>query len=77
MAEVMPDSRSGTPGADTYKVKGNLHWVSGMAVPALVYWAINAGDAVGMRGWAVPMATRHRLCAGRAHPSRRPGTAQP
>ncbi|MCB1940045.1 MAG: glutamine--tRNA ligase, partial [Rhodocyclaceae bacterium] len=23
-----PDSKSGTPGADTYKVKGNLHWVS-------------------------------------------------
>ncbi len=23
-----PDSRSGTPGADRYKVKGNLHWVS-------------------------------------------------
>ena len=27
-AEVMPDSRSGTPGADNYKVKGNIHWVS-------------------------------------------------
>ena len=25
--EVMPDSKSGTPGADTYKVKGNIHWV--------------------------------------------------
>ena len=24
----LPDSRSGTPGADTYKVKGNIHWVS-------------------------------------------------
>ena len=23
-----PDSRSGTPGADDYKVKGNIHWVS-------------------------------------------------
>ena len=23
-----PDSRSGSPGADNYKVKGNLHWVS-------------------------------------------------
>jgi glutaminyl-tRNA synthetase len=23
-----PDSRSGTPGADRYKVKGNIHWVS-------------------------------------------------
>jgi glutaminyl-tRNA synthetase len=28
LAELMPDSRSGTPGADGYKVKGNIHWVS-------------------------------------------------
>ncbi|MDR2014477.1 MAG: glutamine--tRNA ligase/YqeY domain fusion protein [Azoarcus sp.] len=27
-AEYFPDSKSGTPGADQYKVKGNLHWVS-------------------------------------------------
>ena len=27
-AEYLPDSKSGTPGADNYKVKGNLHWVS-------------------------------------------------
>ncbi|MEX0959242.1 MAG: glutamine--tRNA ligase/YqeY domain fusion protein [Burkholderiales bacterium] len=26
--EVYPDSKSGTPGADQYKVKGNIHWVS-------------------------------------------------
>jgi len=26
--KVFEDSRSGTPGADTYKVKGNIHWVS-------------------------------------------------
>ena len=26
--EVYPDSKSGTPGADNYKVKGNIHWVS-------------------------------------------------
>ena len=26
--ELFPDSKSGTPGADTYKVKGNIHWVS-------------------------------------------------
>ena len=24
----MPDTKSGTPGADSVKVKGNLHWVS-------------------------------------------------
>jgi glutaminyl-tRNA synthetase len=26
--DYMPDSKSGTPGADNYKVKGNIHWVS-------------------------------------------------
>ena len=26
--EYFPDSKSGTPGADAYKVKGNIHWVS-------------------------------------------------
>ena len=24
----LPDSKSGTPGAETYKVKGNIHWLS-------------------------------------------------
>jgi glutaminyl-tRNA synthetase len=28
LARVLPDSKSGTPGADQYKVKGNIHWVS-------------------------------------------------
>jgi glutaminyl-tRNA synthetase len=26
--KYFPDSKSGTPGADTYKVKGNIHWLS-------------------------------------------------
>jgi glutaminyl-tRNA synthetase len=26
--EYLPDSKSGTAGADAYKVKGNIHWVS-------------------------------------------------
>ncbi|MCP5266677.1 MAG: glutamine--tRNA ligase/YqeY domain fusion protein [Burkholderiaceae bacterium] len=35
LAEVLPDSKSGTPGADNYKVKGNLHWLSiSKALPA-------------------------------------------
>lgn len=35
--EYLPDSKSGTPGADGYKVKGNLHWVSARhAYPAEV-----------------------------------------
>jgi glutaminyl-tRNA synthetase len=28
LAKTLPDSKSGTPGADQYKVKGNIHWVS-------------------------------------------------
>jgi NhaA family Na+:H+ antiporter len=31
--------------------------VGGMIVPALLYTAFNWGDPVGMKGWAVPMAT--------------------
>lgn len=31
--------------------------VGGMAVPALIYSAINWGDATAMRGWAIPAAT--------------------
>jgi NhaA family Na+:H+ antiporter len=31
--------------------------LGGMAVPALIYAAINAGDAVALRGWAIPSAT--------------------
>jgi glutaminyl-tRNA synthetase len=27
-ADYFPDSKSGTDGANTYKVKGNIHWVS-------------------------------------------------
>jgi glutaminyl-tRNA synthetase len=27
-ANLLPDTRSGTPGADSIKVKGNIHWVS-------------------------------------------------
>jgi glutaminyl-tRNA synthetase len=27
-ANLLPDTRSGTPGADSVKVKGNIHWVS-------------------------------------------------
>lgn len=31
--------------------------IGGMVVPALVFWLFNNGDAVSMRGWAIPMAT--------------------
>ena len=36
-AEYLPDTKSGTPGADSVKVKGNITWVSAdHAVPATV-----------------------------------------
>src|SRR5690606_31632736 len=36
-AEYLPETRSGTPGADSVKVKGNITWVSAEhAVPAEV-----------------------------------------
>src|SRR5690606_5261119 len=36
-AEYLPDTRSGTPGADSVKVKGNITWVSVQhAVPATI-----------------------------------------
>lgn len=31
--------------------------LGGMAVPALIYVALNHGDAVALRGWAIPTAT--------------------
>ena len=31
--------------------------LGGMLVPALIYSAINWGDAVALRGWAIPAAT--------------------
>jgi NhaA family Na+:H+ antiporter len=31
--------------------------IGGMAVPGLIYAAINAGDPVALRGWAIPAAT--------------------
>jgi NhaA family Na+:H+ antiporter len=31
--------------------------LGGMAVPALIYVALNRGDAVALRGWAIPTAT--------------------
>ncbi|MGH8857356.1 MAG: Na+/H+ antiporter NhaA, partial [Polaromonas sp.] len=31
--------------------------LGGMGVPALIYMGINAGDAVALRGWAIPAAT--------------------
>jgi len=40
LARCLPDSKSGTPGADQYKVRGNIHWVSarhGLAAEIRMY----------------------------------------
>lgn len=31
--------------------------VGGVAVPALLFWSVNHGDTIALRGWAVPTAT--------------------
>ncbi|SDQ87719.1 Na+/H+ antiporter NhaA [Pseudoxanthomonas sp. CF125] len=31
--------------------------IGGVAVPAVLYWAMNQGDPVALRGWAIPTAT--------------------
>ncbi|RDI44601.1 Na+/H+ antiporter NhaA [Aquicella lusitana] len=31
--------------------------VGGMLIPALIYWGVNYGDRVTMKGWATPVAT--------------------
>jgi NhaA family Na+:H+ antiporter len=31
--------------------------LAGMAMPALLFWAVNRGDAAMLRGWAIPTAT--------------------
>lgn len=39
------------------RVLPGLAAVGGMAAPALIYAALNAGDSVALRGWAIPTAT--------------------
>jgi len=55
--EYLPDSKSGTPGADSYKVKGNLHWVSvaaGYAAEVRLYERLFAYPAPG--SWRADVA---------------------
>ena len=50
--EYLPDTKSGTPGADSVKVKGNLHWVSvehGYQADVRLYERLFAHPAPGMR----------------------------
>ena len=50
--EYLPDTKSGTPGADSVKVKGNLHWVSaaqGYSAEVRLYDRLFAYPAPGNR----------------------------
>jgi len=50
--EYLPDTKSGTPGSDSVKVKGNLHWVSaehGYAAEVRLYDRLFAYPAPGNR----------------------------
>jgi len=50
--EYLPDTKSGTPGSDNIKVKGNLHWVSvahGYAAEVRLYDRLFAHPAPGSR----------------------------
>ncbi len=51
--EYMADSKSGTPGSDNYKVKGNIHWVSAphsYAAEVRLYDRLFAAEAPGEGG---------------------------
>jgi glutaminyl-tRNA synthetase len=70
--DYLPDTKSGTPGADSVKVKGNLHWVSAAH-------ACRAEVRLYDRLFAVPgtrRPTRRRPGRPRARLPRRPQSAQ-
>jgi glutaminyl-tRNA synthetase len=55
--EYLPDTKSGTPGADSVKVKGNLHWVSAAhayAAEVRLYDRLFAVPAPGAGARAMP-----------------------
>ena len=52
LCEYLPETKSGTPGADSVKVKGNLHWVSvaqGYTAEVRLYDRLFAVPAPGAR----------------------------
>ena len=53
LCEYFPDSKSGSPGADTYKVKGNIHWVdanSSIKANVILYDRLFATEHPGENG---------------------------
>ncbi len=73
--EHLPDTRSGTPGADSVKVKGNIHWVNAgeaVAVELRIYDRLFTDpqpDAGGRDFIAALNPQSKRTCTGYAEPS--------
>ncbi|MEO6270659.1 MAG: glutamine--tRNA ligase/YqeY domain fusion protein [Lautropia sp.] len=73
--EHLPDTRSGTPGADSVKVKGNIHWVNAgeaVAVELRIYDRLFTDpqpDAGGRDFIAALNPESKRTCTGYAEPS--------
>lgn len=55
--EIKREVLSGQLSSRAQLVQPLLCAAAGVAVPALIYAAINRGDAAAMRGWAIPAAT--------------------
>lgn len=55
--EIKREFRDGELSSWKRRILPGAAAAAGMAVPALIYVALNAGDATALRGWAIPAAT--------------------
>ncbi|MET0808222.1 MAG: Na+/H+ antiporter NhaA [Pseudoxanthomonas sp.] len=55
--EIKRESLSGQLSSREQMLLPVLCAIGGVAVPAVLYWAVNHGDPVALRGWAIPTAT--------------------
>lgn len=55
--EIKREALSGQLSSKDQLVLPMVCAAAGVAVPALLFWGVNAGDGEAMRGWAVPTAT--------------------
>jgi len=55
--EIKRESLSGQLSSREQMLLPVLCAIGGVAVPAVLYWAVNQGNPVALRGWAIPTAT--------------------
>ncbi|HEY5970513.1 MAG TPA: Na+/H+ antiporter NhaA [Pseudoxanthomonas sp.] len=55
--EIKRESLSGQLSSREQMLLPVLCAIGGVAVPAVLFWGVNHGDATAMRGWAIPTAT--------------------